>query len=354
MARRSRDLTLLCGALIAVAACADPGSHAGSDTSAPAGSVALPTADTTQWRTRRLEVAPAKFRPGGWSSEDALWGLVGGRLTRLDTRTGAVRTLPHEAWSIHAAAGVVAWRNGRGTWLLRDDGEPALVAPAGADSATGFDGPPTVLWSPDGSRALLAWAGEWDAAYDLLERDGSRRRLATTIPGYYGSNAALWLDSTRVLFQVVAKGPIAGEPEYRESGWRGDLAVLEVRNGAYRLVTTVPDSIFLRVAGPHPDGVLVTEWSSSGVRERWLYDPATWRRHPTSLPRGRAFASRAGAVVILRDSQSDTTGAVLVSGGKTMEIGRVPRDGEPAFSPSGRRGAIRTADGTMLLEQPQE
>lgn len=346
---------LAAGITAALSACGDSDSAPRSgDASAVVDSVAALSADTTQWRMERLEVAPPRFRPGGWSSEDVLWGLVGGRLTRLGTRTGAMRTLPHEAWSIHAAAGVVAWRNGRGTWLLRDGGEPVLIAPAGVDSATGFDGPPTVLWSPDGSRALLGWAGEWDAAYDLLDRDGSRRRLTTTIAGYYGGNAVLWLDSTRVLFQVVAKGPIGGEPEYRESGWRGDLAVLDLRSGAYTRATRSPDAVFLRVAGPRADEVLVTEWKSDGVRGHWLYDPSTWRRRPTVLPKGRAFAARGGAVVILLDSQSDTTRAVLVAGGKTTEIGRVPHDGEPAFSPSGRRGAVRTADGIMLLEQTRE
>jgi hypothetical protein len=222
--------------------------------------------------------------------------------------------------------------------------------PQASISITGFDGPPTLLWSPDGSRALLGWIGEWDAVYDLLERDGTKRRLPTTIPGYFGNNAALWLDSIRVLFQVVAKGPLGGEPEYRESGWRGDLAVLDLRTGAYTRVTSVPDSIFLRVAGPHPDGVVVTEFGTRGARGHWLYDPRSWRRRPTSLPNGRAFASRGGAMIILLDTQADSTTAVLVTGGASREIGRAPRDGEPAFTPSGRRGALRTAGGMMVFE----
>lgn len=302
------------------------------------------------WGVKRLANAPARFRPGGWSSEDVLWGIVGGRLTRLDTRTGAATTLPHEAWSIHAGTGVVGWRNARGTWMLRDGGEPVLIAPAAPDSASGFDGPPTLLWSPDGERALLGWTGEWDSVFDLLERDGGRRRLRTVMDGYYGNDAALWLDSTRVLFRVVAKGPAGGAPEYRESGWRGDLAVLDVRTGAYSRVTSVPDSLFRRVAGMHPNGVLVTELGPAGVRGHAFVDPHTWRSRPAALPKGRAFASRGGAAVVLLDSTADTTTALIVAGGDTTEVGRVPLDGEPVFSPSGRRGAMRTADGVMLLE----
>jgi hypothetical protein len=343
--------TLALGLAIALLACADTGSGGPrADTSAADDSLPRLATSGSPWTIRQLEVAPARFRPGGWSSEDALWGLVRGRLTRLDTRTGAVRTLPHDAWSIHGASGVTGWRNERGTWVLRDGGEPVRVAPAGVDSITGFDGPPTLLWSPDGSRALLGWTGEWDAAYDLLERDGSKRRLKTVIPGYYGNTAVLWLDSTRVLFQVVATGPAGGEPEYRESGWRGDLAVLDVRTGAYTRVTSVPDSVFLRVAGPHPAGVVVTEFGSQGPRAHWLYDPLSWRRRPTSVPNGRAFSSRSGAIVVLVDTQADSTTAVLVTGGATREIGLVPRDGEPAFTPSGRRGAMRTAGGVKVFE----
>ena len=344
--------TLALGFAAVMVACADSSSDAPS-VRAPAAGDSLPqlSAAGPQWKIRRLDNAPARFRPGGWSSEDVLWGLVGGRLTRLDTRTGAVRTLPHDAWSIHAAAGVVAWRNGRGTWLIREDGGPVFVAPADVDSATGFDGPPTVLWSPDGSRALLGWAGEGGEAFDLLERDGSKRRLTTRIPGYYGNTAVLWLDSSRVLFQVVAQGPVGGEPEYRESGWRGALAVLDVRSGEYRLAVNVPDSVFLRVAGHHANGVLVSELGPQGVRSHWLYDPRTWQRRATSFPRGRAFSARGGAVVVLLDSQSDSTNAVLVSGGASQELGLVSRDdGEPAFSPSGQRGAMRTTGGVMVFE----
>ena len=353
--RKAFAMTLLrIGAVGVLLACAESGSDAPApDTPAARDTIAPAALPGPEWRIGKLDGAPARFRPGAWSSEDVLWGVVGGRLTRLDTRTGALRTLPHEAWSIHGAQGVVSWRNGSGTWMLRDGAEPVRLANE-RDALTEFDGPPAPLWSSDGERALLAWRGEWDAAYDLVDRNGGKQRLSIALPGYFGNDAALWLDSTRVLFHTVAKGPVGGEPEYRESGWRGNLAVFNVRTGEYKLVASAPDSIFLRVAGTHPDGVIVTEFGSGGVRGHWLYDPASWQRRATSLPKGRAFASRGGAIVILLENQADTTGAVLVAGGKTTEIGRVPRDGEPAFSPSGRRGVIRTTDGTMLLEQVQE
>lgn len=302
------------------------------------------------WQVRALDLASDRFRPGGWSDEVVLWGSVRGRVTKLDTHTGAMGIRPQTAWSFHTARGVVSWRNEGGTWMLRNGGKTIRLAGPEVDTQTGFDGPPTVLWSPDGSRGLLAWQGEWDSHYRLLERDGSTRTLEVATPGYFGNAAVLWLDSARVLFQIVAKGPTGSEPAYRESGWRGALAVLDLRTGAYTRVASTRDSTTLRVAGRYLNDVLITEWGSEGVRGHWFYDPQTWQRRPASLPRVRAFSSPAGAVVILLDADADSTNAVLVSPSSTTELGRVARDAEPVFSPSGRRGALRTGHGVIVFE----
>ena len=300
------------------------------------------------WEVHPLTVAPDRFRPGAWTDEVALWGLVRGRVTRLDTQTGAVGTQPQTGSSFFPGRGVASWRNERGTWMVRDGGKPIRLAAPGVDSLSGFDGPPTVLWSPDGSRALLAWQSEWDFHYRLLERDGSTRRLGVRTPGYYDNDAVLWLDSTRVLFQIVAKSSLGGDPAYRESGWRGALAVLDLGTGAYAPVANTRDSTALLVAGRYLNDVLITEWGSGRVRGHWLYDPGTWQRRQISLPRGRAYSSRAGAVVILLGAVMDS--AILVTGSDTLKLGRVSQDARPAFSPSGRRGALRTSRGVIVFE----
>jgi hypothetical protein len=302
------------------------------------------------WRISPLATSPRGFRPGGWSDEDVLWGLLRGRVTRLNTRTGETRTLAATGWAVQAAPGVATWHNETGTWLTRDSTPTRLFGPDGDPSRRGEG--PSLVFSPDGARTLVGWQHEWDAQYDLLERDGSRRSIETRIPGYYLNAAVLWLDSNRVLFQTVATGPVGGEPSYRESGWRGDLAVLDLRNGAYKLVTRVPDYTYLRVAGRHLDDVLVTEWDTAGVRGHWLYNANTWQRRTAALPKGRAFGSAAGAVVVLIDRGGDSTDAVLIAGGDTTALGRVARDAEPVFSPSGRRGAIHTTKGVVVLEVP--
>ena len=327
----------------------DPG--AGSDTPVTAANASQPTGQAALiWQVRRLAVAPDRFRPGGWTNEFTLWGLVRGRITRLDTRTGVVSTIPQNGWSFFNGRGVASWRNEKGTWMMRDRGRPILLAGLEPDAESGFDGPPTLLWSPDGSRALLAWRGEWDFAYRLLERNGSTRKLSVAIPGYFENDAVLWLDSNRVLFRIVANGPAGGQPTYRESGWNGALAVLDLSTGAYGRVASAGDSTALLVAGRYLNDVLVTEWSNGSVLGHWFYDPLSWQRRPAPIPRGRAFSSPAGAVVVLLNASADSADAVLVSGPDTTELGRVSRDTEPAFSPSGRRGAVRTSRGVVIFD----
>ena len=324
---------------------------AGSETPVTAANASQSTGQAALiWQVRRLAVAPGRFRPGGWTNEFTLWGLVRGRITRLDTRTGVVSTLPQNGWSFFNGRGVASWRNEKGTWMLRDGGKPILLAGLEPDPESGFDGPPTVLWSPDGSRALLAWRGEWDFRYRLHERGRPTRKLDVAIPGYFENDAVLWLDSTRVLFRIVANSPTGGEPTYRESGWNGALAVLDLSSGAYARVASTRDSTALLVAGRYFNDVLVTEWSSGAVLGHWFYDPLTWQRRPALIPKGRAFSSPAGAVVVLLNTSADSANAVLVSGPDTTELGRVSRDTEPAFSPSGRRGALRTDRGVVIFE----
>jgi hypothetical protein len=317
---------------------ATPKSSRGSETADPA------------WQVLPLAVAPDRFRPGAWTDESILWGLVRGRITKLDTHTGPVQTLSQTAWSFFPAPGVVSWTNESGTWMLRDGGKLTRLAGPEVDSVSSFDGPPTALWSPNGSHALLAWRGEGGVLYRLLEPDGSMRTLQVATPGYYGHDAVLWLDSTRVLFHVTATRSLAGDPGYRESGWRGALAVLDLRTGACSLVANTRDSTMLRVAGRYLNDVLVTEWSGGGVRGHWFYDPQNWQRRPAALPKGRAFSSPAGAVVIVLAAVADSADAILVTASDTLKLGRVAQDAQPVFSPSGRRGALRTSRGVMILE----
>jgi hypothetical protein len=310
------------------------------------------------WEVRTLNAAPARFRPGGWSSETVLWGTLGGRVASVDVGTGEVRALRAEAWSVAAARGVVSWRNADGTWVLRDGAEPVRVA--SGEDPSGSEGPPGLIWSPDGERAVLVWGAEWDSRHQVLERDGTIRDLETVLPGYFLNDAALWLDSERVLFRTVAMGPVGGEPEYRESGWRGDLAVLALGTGDYHLVTQVPDHTYLHVGGLVPGGVLVTTWTSAGARSGYaggghdIYEPYTWGGDPVPLPAGRAFGSAAGAIIVVLEPPSgaapaDVMEAILIAASDTVFLGTVAMDAEPLFSPAGRRAALRTADGRLLL-----
>jgi hypothetical protein len=359
-----KRISILAILFTTLAACASPDSEDVEVAAAgvPTGA-AMPAAEGAAdpgfaWEVRTLNAAPARFRPGGWSSEAVLWGTLGGRVASVDVATGEVRALKAEAWSVAAAHGVVSWRNEDGTWVLRANSQPARVA--AGEHPSGFEGPPGLVWSPDGDRAILVWGAEWDSRHDLLERDGTIRELETSIPGYFLNDAALWLDSAHVLFRTVAMGPVGGEPDYRESGWRGDLAVLALGTGDYRLVTRVPDHTYLRVGGVIPGGILVTTWTADSTRSgradagHAVYEAATWEQDPIELPAGRAFASAAGAIIVLLQPDSGAEGAdlveaVLIAAGETIPLGLTAMDAEPVFSPAGRRAALRMADGRLLL-----
>jgi len=76
----------------------------------------------------------------------------------------------------------------------------------------------------------------------------------------------------------------------------------------------------------------------------------TWQRRPTSLPRARASSSPVGAVVLLLGAVMDSADAILVTASDTLKLGRVSQGAPPAFSPTGRRGALRTSRGVILFE----
>jgi hypothetical protein len=359
-----KQISILLILVATLAACASPDTD---DVKAAAAGVptgaAMPAAEVvagpeSAWEVRTLNAAPARFRPGGWSSETVLWGILGGRVASVNVATGEVRALKAEAWSVAAAHGVVSWRNEDGTWVLRAGSQPVRVA--AGEHPSGFEGPPGLIWSPAGDRAILVWGAEWDSRHDVLERDGTIRELETSIPGYFLNDAALWLDSAHVLFRTVAMGPVGGEPEYRESGWRGDLAVLALGTGDYRLVTHVPDHTYLRVGGVIPGGVLVTGWTPAGTRSgstdggHVVYEAGTWEQDPIELPAGRTFASAAGAIIVLLEPDSgaeeaDLVEAVLIAAGGSIPLGLTAINAEPVFSPTGRRAALRMADGRLLL-----
>ena len=295
------------------------------------------------------------FRPVVFADTGALWGIARGRLARLRPADGRLEAQPYAAWSVAGGPGVVSWRNETGTWGMRAGDFPRRLAPT--ELMPGYDGPPDALWSPDGTRAMLSWQAEWDAHHELLEADGSRRAVANTVEGYMLDHAALWLDERRVLFEIVASGPKGGEPEYRESGWRGDFAVLDLESGEYRRVTDVADGTFLRAAGRLDRKVLARAHGSGGAIEHWLYDPVDWSRTPRLLPAGRTFAA-ADVVVGLSPAAGaaaaeDRWNAWLAIGADTTALGAAADpDLAPALSADGRRIALRILrDGrpTLLL-----
>jgi hypothetical protein len=359
---RSRVVVLVsacCGVLIA---CGDATDQTDTDSAGNSAKVSTVTdsvalrgendpAASASWNTRILTSSVRRFRPAGWSNDSLLWGLVRDSITVVNVNSGDARTYAATGWAVQATHDIVSWQNANGAWMMRVNEQPRLLPMHNGVA------PSRVVWSANGRRAILAWEGEGRAHQEVFELTGARSPIDPRIAGYYGDRAALWLDSSRVLFEIVAGAGRNGATGYKESGWRGDLAVLDLRSLNYTRVTDAGDDEYLRVAGPHRDGVLVTQWGAPGVDRHWWYDKTMWKRSAIELPAGRVFSSIGGATVVFTDAEGDSATALLfpaplgVRGNETrsITIGKVARDAQPAFSPGGAIGSVHTGAGTVLL-----
>jgi hypothetical protein len=338
----------------AAAAFPDPG---------PAG-VALTPDAASRWRLREVDGLPPYFDAAGWGPGDSIWGIARGVPLLADGLGGGVRPLPGTAWgAVPSPDGRrLAWTNERGLFLAGGGARPALLI-HGMDAHPHSDGgpPSELLWSPAGDRLLAGWGLEWDAVHSLVAvPDGAVRHLRVRIEGYFLREPRLWLDGERVLFVTRAVRSTTGEDRYG-AGFRTDLAVLDLA-GDYRLVTAVPDGVFLDVQGRLPDGgILVSEQDAEArVVRHWVYDPATWRARAFRAPPGRLIPAPAGQrVLVIRDLGVDRVeegggryGMFLVEDRESRVFGGVRGDVVRAFwTRDGRRLALAADDRVFVLEE---
>lgn len=312
------------------------------------------------WTVRPIPNAPRYFELHGWVTNDTLWGLAGGNPIDIHVRSGAGRP-----WGVRGVSGAVrspdgtalGWADTAGVWTMRRGGRPRRVLSfASLSDRPAGDPPNSVMWSPNGRRLLTWWAEEWTSTYALVDTsNGSMEVLATRLPGYMLPGAELWLDDRRILFTTRATGRKGGEPEYRESGWRGDLAVLDLATHQYTRVTDVPDDVGLGVMAAWGDTVLALRRTQNEPLATFVvFDTQTWRETPSRLPRGtKAAASRDGArIAVFR--ADDVLSQVLIRSRRpgiphvapVLIPGRITG---AAWAPDGRALAVST-----MAEEPVE
>lgn len=319
----------------------------------------LRAAPQVAWTVRPILNAPRYFTLSDWVTNDTLWGLAGENPVDINTTSGAAR-----AWGVRASGArrspdgsALAWADTTGIWIMRRSGRPRRILrfsslpqrPAGDPT---FD----IRWAPNGRRLLTSWAEEGGVTYALVDTiSGGFEPLALRAPGYGPPAVALWLDDRRIVFTIRATGGKEGATGYRESGWRGDIAVHDLGTHEFDRATSVPDGVFLEPVAAWGDTILALRRRAGDTLATFsLFDTRSWAETTSALPRGTGVAiSRDGeraavfrsdnvlSQVLIHARQPGTPSAAPV-----LVPGRVTG---AAWSPNGRALAVST-----LAEEPIE
>ncbi|HJU68565.1 MAG TPA: hypothetical protein VJ650_10015 [Gemmatimonadaceae bacterium] len=311
------------------------------------------------WTVRPIVNAPRYFELRDWVTNDTLWGLAGSNPIDIHAVSGAGRP-----WGVRASGArrsvdgrSIAWVDTSGVWMLRRGSRARRILrfaslpqrPAGDPT---FD----IHWAPNGRRLLTSWAEEGSVTYALVDTaSGGLEPLALRLPGYSPPGAALWLDDRRILFTARATGGKDGATGYRESGWRGDIAMHDLGTHEFDLVTAVNDGVFLEPVAAWGDTLLALRRLSGDTLATFsLFDMRSWTEITSDLPRGTGIAaSRDGSRVAVFRSDN-LLSQVLIrsrqpgapSGAPLLIPGRVTG---AAWSPSGQALAVST-----MAEEPVE
>ena len=286
---------LFTGCCLAALACGSPNADSRRPPPGESPTDTARAAPQVAWTVRPILNAPRYFVLNDWVTNDTLWGLAGENPVDLHAISGTAR-----AWGVRASGArrspdgsALAWADTTGIWIMRRGGRPRRVLrfsslpqrPAGDPT---FD----VRWAPNGRRLLTSWAEEASVTYALVDTiSGGFEPLALRAPGYGPPAVALWLDDRRILFTVRATGGKDGSTGYRESGWRGDIAVHDLGTHEFDRATSVPDGVFLEPVAAWGDTILALRRRAGDTLATFsLFDTRAWAETTSTLPRGTGVA----------------------------------------------------------------
>jgi hypothetical protein len=296
--------------------------------------------------------APRYFVLSEWVNDETLWGLAGENPVDIDVRTGA-----GTAWGVRASGAhrspdksALAWGDASGIWIMRRGGRPRrLLTYASLPQVPVGDPTNEIHWAPNGRRLLTSWRDEGNVTYALVDTlNGALEPIATRLPGYGAPSTVLWIDDRRVLFTVPAITAKDGSTDYRESGWRSDLAIHDLGTHTNEKVTDVPDGVFLTVAGTFGDTIVVgRRHGGEHLATFSLIDTRTWQEKPIGLTRGSSIAvTRDGARAVIFRSD-DVLSEVMIRSRRAEVPHAAPllvsgRISGAAWSPNGQALAVTT------------
>jgi hypothetical protein len=308
--------------------------------------------------------APRYFVLSEWVDDATLWGLAGDNPVDIDVRTGA-----GTAWGIRASGArrspdrsTLAWGDASGIWIMRRGGRPRrLLTYASLPQVPAGDPTNDVYWAPNGRRLLTSWRDEGTVTYALVDTlNGTLEPIATRLPGYGSPSAVLWLDDRRIVFTAPAIASKDGSTDYRESGWRSDLAVHDLGTHTYERVTDAPDGVFLTAVDAFGDTVVAVRRSGGEHLATFsLFDTRTWQEGPTGLTRGSGIAvTRDGARAVIFRSDDVMSEVIIRSrragvphGAPVLLPGRISG---AAWSPNGRALAVSTSAEEPVTGSPND
>lgn len=316
------------------------------------------------WTVRPILNTPRYFVLSEWVDDATLWGLAGENPVDIDVRTRA-----GTAWAVRASGArrspdrsTLAWGDASGIWIMRRGGRPRrLLTYASLPQVPAGDPTNDVHWAPNGRRLLTSWRDEGNVTYALVDTlNGTLEPFATRLAGYGAPSAVLWLDDRRILFTAPAIASKDGPTDYRESGWRADLAVHDLGLHTYEKVTDVPDGVFLHVADAFSDTVVVMRRTGGETLATFsLFDTRTWQERPTGLTRGSSIAvTRDGARAVIFRSDDVMSEVIIRSrragvphGAPVLLPGRISG---AAWSPNGRALAVSTTAEEPVAGSPND
>lgn len=193
---------------------------------------------------------PDYFTLQGWIDKDRLFGLAGEKPVIYNLKTGTYRSLDIRAINalLSPNSKLLAYQNENDISIVSIDGsinkEITTLKDIIKTSALVSVNPMLCSWSPDGKKLLFSLQYEWDADYYVFNIENKKtKKVNTHLKDYFLTSFAGWFDNEKIIFNTRANRMLNGKQEYN-FGYRSDIAVANLTNNDFYLLTSAEDGVF--------------------------------------------------------------------------------------------------------------
>lgn len=216
--------------------------------------------ETVVYSAEKIEGAPSYTEIiGVIDGGRSLIGLSGTKVIKFDLETKEKTNIIDNAWNAFLSPdqSMIAFYNGDGVRIVKLDGKEVVSLgrvwqSEGQDYGTAGE----IIWSPDSSKILINYHYEWFTDMYIADVEtGKVERLDLGENGKFLTFAVGWVADDQIILQQHANRPAdGGEPEYREAGYRSDLAIVKPDGSGFSLLTHSEDDQFIRAPRFSIDG----------------------------------------------------------------------------------------------------